>query len=376
MWHELPRQVARAGIGDGDDETTHLSGDILVENDAVERCCDPLTWANVNHRSVNQCSRQSFSTFMCNSGLPYRMLLSNMDKRRTPAVGPYHSALSRSLRLTHFRKRDPGKCVITRQHATFFDTFGFIVFRGLLSRNEMARIDDEFERAMLATRHERGLDNQKRLSRLFMDQDTPFMASLALDSRFGEAAQLLLQRPVLCIHVAGARYSGDTRWHSDNFELAYSGIKFVVYLERLNARNGALRLIPGSHKNPMWQMSKLTDETDAVFGVQPVEIPSYVFESEPGDVLAFCHALWHASFNGGPCRRMLEINYYSDPKTNGEKKAFLTQMRWNHQPSAELGVQMYPRYWRSLEGNRPWIRRLRALRTLETPQIRPGSRLP
>lgn len=263
------------------------------------------------------------------------------------------------------------KRMVSDPQVNFFDTFGFIVFPCLLSRRETTRIDDEFERAMRAARYAtRTQDKSKRLNRFFMDRDTPFMASLADDSRFDGAAQMLLQRPVLCIHVAGTCYSGNTRWHSDNFELAYSGIKFVVYLESLDARNGALRLIPGSHKNPLWQRSKLTDDTDAVFGVGPESIPSYVFESEPGDVLAFQHSLWHASFNGGPCRRMLEINYYADPQTDRERKAFLKQMRWNHQPSAELGIQMYPPYWRSLQRHEGLIRRLKALRTLETPIVR------
>ncbi len=54
--------------------------------------------------------------------------------------------------------------------------------------------------------------------------------------------------------VDANRYIGDTRWHPDHrvdpTEDCY-GIKFAFYLDAVGPDTGALRLVPGSHKNPL-----------------------------------------------------------------------------------------------------------------------------
>ena len=263
---------------------------------------------------------------------------------------------------------------LTEQQVNHFNTFGFLILRQQLTAEELERINPEFNAAiesLLPPGAE--YDGKTRLGRLFMDADTPTLAALGDDPRFADVAEQLLGKAAICIGIAGNYYTGDTRWHSDSHSLDYSGVKFTIYLDPLGARSGSLRVIPGSHRNPLWGQSKLTPETDATFGVQANEMPAYAFESQPGDALVFLHPLWHSSFGGGTRRRMMEVNFYADPETPESVEAFRDQMANNHISSTERGDHMYPKYWRTMDDprHRSWIRRMDELGALDTPGVPP-----
>lgn len=263
----------------------------------------------------------------------------------------------------------------TAQQRHHFDVLGFLPLRGSIPAAELKGLKKEFRRAMgPKSRYREG--PEQTISRFLMDEDTPKLGGLADDPRFVELAEALLGRPVICVQVVGYYYMGATPWHSDNYDLEYDGVKFAIYLDRLDGSSGALRLLPGSHRNPLWQQSSLGYDTEAAFGVPPEELPAHVFESSPGDVIAFQHAIWHASFHGGRCRRMVEVNYYADPRTPEAIRGFEIQMQRNHSTSSLSGRQMYPRYWResSSRRHRAWIARLRELGLLETPGVEPLGR--
>jgi hypothetical protein len=263
---------------------------------------------------------------------------------------------------------------LTEQQVNYFNTFGFLILRQHLPSDDLERIYPEFNAAIESllppgTQY----DGKTRLGRLFMDADTPFLASLGDEPRFVDVAEQLLGTAAICIGIAGNYYTGDTRWHSDSHSLDYSGLKFTIYLDSLGATSGSLRVIPGSHRNPMWGQSNLAQDTDLTFGVQADEMPAYAFESQPGDVLVFLHRLWHSSFGGGGRRRMMEVNYYADPETPANVEAFCHQMANNHISSTERGGHMYPKYWRSVDDPRhqSWIRRMNQLGALDTPGVPP-----
>ncbi len=263
---------------------------------------------------------------------------------------------------------------LSEQQVNHFNTFGFLILRQQLTAEELERINPEFNAAiesLLPPGAE--YDGKTRLGRLFMDADTPTLAALGDDPRFADVAEQLLGKAAICIGIAGNYYTGDTRWHSDSHSLDYSGVKFTIYLDPLGARSGSLRVIPGSHRNPLWGQSKLTHETDATFGVQANEMPAYAFESQPGDALVFLHPLWHSSFGGGTRRRMMEVNFYADPETPESVEAFRDQMANNHISSTERGDHMYPKYWRTMDDPRhqSWIRRMDELGALDTPGVPP-----
>ena len=263
---------------------------------------------------------------------------------------------------------------LTEQQINHFNTFGFVTFRQFLSAEELKRINPEYNAAvdsLLPPGTE--FDGKARIGRQFMDVDTPSLAALGDDPRFADVAAQLLGKEAICIGIAGNYYVGDTRWHSDSRSLDYSGVKFTIYLDPLGATSGALRVIPGSHQEPLWSQSKMTMDTEPVFGVQPNEMPAYAFDSQPGDALVFLHPLWHSSFGGGSKRRMIEVNYYADPDTPEAVEAWHMQMAFNHSSSTEHGRHMYTKYWRSIDDPRHQrgIRRMAEIGVLDTPGVAP-----
>ena len=74
--------------------------------------------------------------------------------------------------------------------------------------------------------------------------------SLSLLERFVETAAELLGSPVLPVRAKGVRYFASANWHHDS-DQDVASVGFVAYLDSLDADNGALRLIPGSHRHDL-----------------------------------------------------------------------------------------------------------------------------
>ena len=117
-----------------------------------------------------------------------------------------------------------------------FHTFGFVVFRQLLS----PRRDGALQRGVrpgvwtawlpAGAKH----DGSARHYATLMDSITPFTASLLDDPRFAEAAEQLMGTDSIGIVADGNYYVGDTQWHPDGHRLRedgtpvdYSGVKFT-----------------------------------------------------------------------------------------------------------------------------------------------------
>ena len=103
------------------------------------------------------------------------------------------------------------------------------------------------------------------------------------------------------------------------------GVKFAFYLQPLDENNGALRFIPGSHKEPFHSDIRkivLKESNGGVVdeeGLDVDEMPAYVARSRPGDVIAFDNRTWHASWGGGFDRRMCSLGYFAAPATYEEE---------------------------------------------------------
>ena len=108
----------------------------------------------------------------------------------------------------------------------------------------------------------------------------------------------------------------DVRWHPDLYAapLEVPHIKIIFYLDSQTADSGALRVIPGTnHWNETFaqnvRTSTVRDRPVEVYGVEPQDLPSFVIETEPGDVIVNSYRTLHASFNGGLRRRYFTIGY-------------------------------------------------------------------
>lgn len=225
--------------------------------------------------------------------------------------------------------------MLTDRHVTQFETFGFLVLRGVFASGELDTVRAEFDvgrsRAAAATER-RGIRKQLNWSNL--GPDTPFLGSLLEDSRFVGAAERFCGGPVIGFYANGNSFDGDrTEWHPDSSTLLRRGVKFAFYLQPLDERTGALRFIPGSHKEPLHSDLRkigLKESNLRVMdagGLEVDEVPAYVARSEPGDVIAFDSRVWHASWGGRQGRSMCSLGYVAVPATSAEEAAMAELVR-------------------------------------------------
>eukprot|EP01052_Picozoa_sp_SAG31_P031414 SAG31_NODE_3326_length_4408_cov_3.213739_2_plen_215_part_00 len=184
--------------------------------------------------------------------------------------------------------------------------------------------------------------------------------------------------------------AGPTPWHPD---IAadhtpgyppgnYRAVKFCIYPDTLDASTGALRVIPGSHREPLQsELRRLLSNQKKLemtaLGVSQDSVPCYIFESQPGDVIVFSAPLFHASFGGEAGRRQGVMVYYEDPQDDPiVTTAIQKQMAGNHNVFRDKGVPMYPRYWRDLEKtsslHATWMKRMDHFDCLETKDLQMG----
>jgi len=200
---------------------------------------------------------------------------------------------------------------------SYFQTFGFVVLRrffdpGLLG----AEIDRALLEGLVLSSEASGVEMRFQYVPM-MSAATP--VSLSLLDRLEAVAVSLLGSPVLPTRAKGVRYGGDTSWHVDSaFPIASVG--FAAYLEALGGENGALRVLPGSHRPEFAEAIRALGAVDR----GATTLPAHVVVTEPGDVIVFDEHLFHASFGGGT-RRQWRADYVVDPvgaEAEGHTKAY------------------------------------------------------
>ncbi len=246
---------------------------------------------------------------------------------------------------------------IADEQQTRFSIDGYVVLRGafdpeLLAREVDAALADGYRTAPVNT----GSAGNRFRYVPMMCERTP--VSLALVDALAAPAAWLLDRAVLPVRAKGTRYFGGTSWHRDS-ELDVATIGFAAYLEPLEAHNGALRVLPGSHQ---------VGAADSPRGLpDDVAAAGRAVETEPGDVIAFDERLWHAS-SGGAERRQWRIDFVADPDTSDEEQETRRYFEGIFQPGWDGGydVDRYPSYgahWRA--SGAPWVERLSELGAVE-----------
>jgi len=125
--------------------------------------------------------------------------------------------------------------------------------------------------------------------------------SLALLQRYVSLVEHLAGVPMLPAVTQYALFFDMAGWHTDTGH-AVPSAKVVAYLEPLDGLNGALRVLPGSHR---FDERVLTDLLHGpAFGDEARvreatwQIPAHVITSRPGDVIVFDEHRWHASVGG------------------------------------------------------------------------------
>jgi ectoine hydroxylase-related dioxygenase (phytanoyl-CoA dioxygenase family) len=220
----------------------------------------------------------------------------------------------------------------------FFDTFGFLKLPGLLA-DEIGWISGEFD-AIWSRRADISHDGTHRT--IYPDaflNASPVLAQLVEHPLLSAICEELLGPEIAYYGGDGNYYSGDTSWHRDVFNIPdgeeaktiVRHIKIAFYLDPLTATTGALRVIPGSHhlgdrfaqqlREYVVKGSadlRLDGTTD--LGVPSEDIPALALPVEPGDILFFDHRIMHASFGGGPARRMFAMNLFEGCHTSRQRE--------------------------------------------------------
>ena len=202
---------------------------------------------------------------------------------------------------------------LSEQQLTFFKTFGFLAFPGLL-RDRIDEIIREFE-AVFATRgggHAGKPHEGKQRSCIvpFIDQNAA-LSSLLDDPRIHGIACGLLGDDFNFMPSDGNYYAGDTGWHSDGWHPETVHMKIAFYLDPLTRNTGCLRVIPGSHQVGDAFAESLQKEIykgEEKWGLHGRDVPAVALETVPGDILVFNHNTKHAAFGGSGWRRMFTMN--------------------------------------------------------------------
>ena len=241
------------------------------------------------------------------------------------------------------------KLQLSEQQLSFFDTFGFLAFPGLMT-DTIEQITNDFEQIW----EERGgghdgkpHDGERRSCIVpFIDQH-PRLSALIDDPRIDGILSSLLGVAYNYAGSDGNYYAGDTVWHSDGWGKARRFVKIAFYLDELNRKTGCLRVIPGSHKLEDRFAQSLQEsirESEDSWGMSGADLlPGVALETSPGDIVLFNHNLKHASFGGSGRRRMFTINCsqrFAENDIEDPKKYIEGHARfWNDRAYGEIMVR-------------------------------------
>ena len=248
----------------------------------------------------------------------------------------------------------------------------------------MERLNAEFDNASERASSYVPFDGNKRHIFRFRGEDGPFFASLMEDPRFaGTAGQIYGDDVFAASCPGGIRFvNKGTKWHPDTVHKSQYGIKFGFYLQPLRADSGALRVIPGSHQDPLHSDLREVRAKQKLGGSHPVKqalggvenVPSYPCETDPKDVLAFDLRLWHASWGGFEDRKMCEAVFYHYPENAEEMEATRWQLVMNADQDYSAAPwddpELFQGDWHSNPDGNPkrarWLNQMREIREAKT----------
>jgi Phytanoyl-CoA dioxygenase (PhyH) len=197
--------------------------------------------------------------------------------------------------------------VLTQDHIDQFRTLGFLVLAAALEGDALGGLIEEVD-AAISQAGPRDTEGGGITGHYVPAGDRPVSARLV--QRFHPLAERLLGREAFPAAAHEIMFFGEAWWHTD-LGPDLPALKVAVYLETLDARNGALRVLPATHLIPQGQLATLHH-------MNPHHVPCHVIESRPGDAIVFHMHLWHAALNGRD-RRQWSVEYFAFPEDDRER---------------------------------------------------------
>lgn len=224
---------------------------------------------------------------------------------------------------------------LTDEQLFHFRVFGFVRINSLLSPCEVLDINLDLLSTFRRERGDRIYDGTWRHQLDAVVEHSSVLSPLVTDSRVLVPIIRLLGPAPVWIGSDANLYVEDTGWHPDGSNLSYRRVKALFYLQPLSSNSGALRVIPGSHVDPLHTgvnaLLQRTDQSITPYGVvaplrdlpqaRPFatdvrDLPSFSIDTAPGDVVLFDQNIWHSSYRGHAGRAMFTLNYGEDPRAS------------------------------------------------------------
>ena len=143
---------------------------------------------------------------------------------------------------------------LNAQQIAFFDVFGYLVLPKVFNEEKIAAMSKDFDAVALADRDGKEFEAVYSVGVALEDTDS-FKDLKYRDELFYPLQQLLGKGFVTTVGPGGALFVGDTQWHPDVAEVSeQTRIKVGIYLDPVRKESGALRVVPGSHKNPLHEL--------------------------------------------------------------------------------------------------------------------------
>ena len=212
--------------------------------------------------------------------------------------------------------------MITAEQKAYFHTFGFIHLPKQFSADEMDTVTREADRLWEEQRGGgppagRGQNIQE------MVEKGPVMTQMVVDDRMWGTVEGLLGPQFIWNGSEGSlSFGARAEWHSDRPNEPHARTYGLhLYLQPLRADTGCLRVIPGSHRPPLYDDLRLLNEQAAdsamkLFGLGPTEIPGVALETDPGDIVFFNQKIFHGVYGDQPGRRHLKLRFVAWPETD------------------------------------------------------------
>ncbi len=222
--------------------------------------------------------------------------------------------------------------MLSDQEIRHFETFGFICLRRLFAPEEIAEIRDAADRLWRAARGG-GPDMGAYQHVAPFIESSRELSRLAEDDRIYAPAEQLLGAGFVWAGSEGNKGSfNDTQsheWHCDRpgeDEPNYARLKVMLYLTATTKETGALRVMAGSHRAPMYdqldRLNHVQSRPDVKpFGAAGPDLPGWAVEVKPGDGVFFNQYLYHAVFGKQVDRRYIALKFAARPTSTGHMEA-------------------------------------------------------
>jgi len=221
--------------------------------------------------------------------------------------------------------------LLSEQQVRYFETFGYLRIPGLFA-DDIDRIIGGFEQVFaneehprLETYEELHLEKRRLIIPGFISKSDD-LRWLLDDPRTVGVCRSLIGDDYEYAESDGNLFDCESEWHSDIYAAPFHQyhLKLSFYLDSLTGGSGAIRVMPGTNHHTSEYAKRLRRDlndptaTEALFGVEGRDLPSWTVHSEPGDLVVWNFRTIHASYNGGERRRLFSVNFREPDSSQGQ----------------------------------------------------------